>query len=276
MEKIGALAAAHLAAAATAYLVAFFRRRPRFHRVGGGLALAGFLMLTLEGAFHTFVLGHPPFMDFFSAVMALTYLACACVLWAHYRWRMPAVAAILMPCVAFGQIAARVIAPELQMELATQLPPGAGLRAFLFIHVGLIFLGYGAIFVSAAASVMYLLLDHELRLARSGFLFESAPPLSDSASVAARALTVGIALLGTGLALGIVPALLIEVARERVAHDIKIHASILAFLFFLGLRLLNRHLRTRHVSWLLIVGAAALVTLHLTLAAAPGLHRFVP
>ncbi len=273
---LGLVATALILVAAGFYLAAFLGRRPALYGVGAGAASVALALLFAEGSWHVLFEAHLPFTDYTTTAMSLSFLAAACALWADRAWKVPAVGAFLMPLVAVGQVVARTLLPELRLAADPATLRPEGLTAFLIVHVGLVFLGYGAIFVSAAASAMYLILDRDLRLGHPGPLYDSVPPLASSSFVAVKSLAWGIALLFTGLVLGLLRAWLKPPEDHRLLLDAKILAASLALCYFAGILLTARRLSPWRIAWLVVAGAVMLLVLHTGLAVAPGLHQYAP
>lgn len=270
----GAAAAALMAAAAALYAVAFVRGRAGLYAAGLGAGLGALLLLLFEGVWHLAVEKRLPFLDFASTAMALSFLAAAAALWAHVGWKAPSVGAVLFPLSAVVQVSARLFVPDLRIVAGTEVLGERGLTAFLLVHVGLVFLGYAALFVSASASAMYLILDRDLKRGHPGPFYRGVPPLASSAFVSVRSLGAGVLLLGAGLGLGVVRSIILPPTGTSILADYRVLAASAALLYFIAILLLGRRLAPGLLSRLVIVGAAGLLLLHTAFAVAPGIHRF--
>jgi ABC-type transport system involved in cytochrome c biogenesis permease subunit len=110
------------------------------------------------------------------------------------RERNTGVAVLVLPLV-FQVIATACMR---RVEPGDPIPGGA----LVPLHVGLAMVGYCAFSLSAAFSVLYLLLYHEIKIHRLGLVFERLPSLEALEAMAYRATHFGLGFLMVAVAIG--------------------------------------------------------------------------
>jgi ABC-type uncharacterized transport system permease subunit len=107
-----------------------------------------------------------------------------------------------------------------------------GMRtSWLFAHIGLIFTGYAALFLSFCASVLYLIQQHSLKAKRSNGILSRLPALEDIDQIGYRSLLMGFPFMTLGLIAGSVVA---ESTYGRIDfQDPKILLSLLMWAVYL-------------------------------------------
>jgi ABC-type uncharacterized transport system permease subunit len=107
-----------------------------------------------------------------------------------------------------------------------------GMRtSWLFAHIGLIFTGYAALFLSFCASVLYLIQQHSLKAKRATGILSRLPALEDIEQIGYRSLLMGFPFMTLGLIAGSVVA---ESTYGRIDfQDPKILLSILMWAVYL-------------------------------------------
>jgi ABC-type uncharacterized transport system permease subunit len=105
------------------------------------------------------------------------------------------------------------------------------------LHAALILLAYGAFGLGSVAGLMYLSQEHDLKFRKVRALLALMPPIDRLERVIGRLLTVGLALLTTGLVLG---ALTLRWSgRSYTIWDVKVIWSAFVWLAY-GLLLVRR------------------------------------
>jgi len=96
-------------------------------------------------------------------------------------------------------------------------PPAGSLpkSPLLDVHVGVAMIGYCAFSLSAAFSLMYLLLYHQIKIRHLGLLFDRLPSLEMLEKMGYRAIQFGLGFLLAGVLLG-----------ERLLHEVTGHMAL--------------------------------------------------
>jgi len=144
------------------------------------------------------VLGPPLFADLaLDDALGLAALAAvAAYLWAQGRWRLQALGVLMLPLALMLDLS-RVVWPGPAFAVAPELRD-----RLLALHIGVSALGVGALVLTAAASVLYLVQERALKGKRPARLFSVLPSLDACDRVLSLSLLVGFALLTAALVSG--------------------------------------------------------------------------
>ncbi len=168
-----------------ALLTLAHRHRPAVLRVALVAFYTGFITHLVSITEHTVATGHFPANDFFESVTLCGFLIAVLFLIAWRRYRFDSLAVFVFPL---------VFVLTLVGELGSPVAPwnSAGLRGtWLVVHVVLVLAGYAALLLTAAASVMYLVRERQLKGKRPGAGSSRLPPLNSLDELMARALSIG-------------------------------------------------------------------------------------
>lgn len=105
------------------------------------------------------------------------------------------------------------------------------------LHAALVLLSYGAFGLSSVAGLMYLTQEHDLKFHKIRAIYSLLPPIQRLERVIRGLMVTGFVLLTAGLGVGAVWLKLPEGARYL--DDPKVHWSILVWLLYLSLLVLN-------------------------------------
>ncbi len=129
-------------------------------------------------------------MSFFGWCVAGLYLVL------QLRYHLPTLGAFVTPVASMFVLAAASLTGHMEPL------PAALQSAWLPVHVGLLFLGDGAFALAAAAGVMYLIQERQLKRKRLGPWFRRLPNLEVLDELNYRCLSIGFPLLTAGIITG--------------------------------------------------------------------------
>ena len=245
-----AVLAAYLIAAIHSIL-AFINKRRSVQRVAEWCIAAGFILHTTALIADWAIDGHYPL---FFLRETLSFLACALVA-AYglilYRYRTHALGVFVMPLISLLTFAAML------MKSGNQDAPADFSATWLFpIHTTLLIFAYAAFLIVFMASVMYLLLERDLKSKTFGAIFHRLPSLSTVNQLATTAAVCGLTLLTLGMASGMLWS------SRKYGHiwrnDPKEIFALLTWLLYFLLLIYRSSAdwRGRNAAWLGIAGFA--------------------
>ncbi|MHB8765608.1 MAG: c-type cytochrome biogenesis protein CcsB [Deferrisomatales bacterium] len=190
-------AAAGLYLAATglhlAYLVSL---NPELRPWAARATWAAFAVHTLGFGARFVEAGYTPVATLHESMSFFAWCTVGLYLVLQRRYRVPTLGAFVSP-VALVLVFAAVSLPGHIQPL-----PAALQSWWLPVHVALLFVGNGAFALAAAAGVMYLLQERQLKRKRLGALFHRLPNLDVLDELNYRCLTIGFPLLTVGIITG--------------------------------------------------------------------------
>ncbi len=246
-----AVLAAYVVAAIHSVL-AFVNKRRSLQRVSAWSMASGFALHTAALIADWVLEGHYPL---FYRSETLSFLAWAMV-GAYglvlYRYRAQALGTITLPLVSILVFAALLLGSESGAKEASGFS-----STWLFpAHTTLLISAYAAFFVVFVSSVMYLLLERELKLKTFSAIFHRLPSLSTVNEIATVAAALGL----TFLTLGIASGMLWSSARNGRLwqNDPKEIFAALTWLLYLALIVYRSTAswRGRRAAWLGVAGFA--------------------
>jgi ABC-type uncharacterized transport system permease subunit len=141
-------------------------------------------------------LRHIPADNFFETISLFAFLAAIAFLLVHWRYDFSSLSICVFPLV------------YLSTQVGTLEFGSAGWAdsrvrdAWLLVHVLLILIGYAALFVTAVASVFYLLQERRLKLKVAGGPADRLPPLGTLDNIVTRSMTFGFVFITLGVVAG--------------------------------------------------------------------------
>jgi ABC-type uncharacterized transport system permease subunit len=143
-----------------------------------------------------FAYGSLPANNFFESASLCGFLLAMAFLIVYWRYQFASLSVFIFPVVFF-----------LTLLGATAVPVGPWTHptvrdAWLLSHVLAVMLGYAALFLTAVASIFYLIKEKQLKDKRSGGLFERLPALGTLDNLVTKSLGFGFALLTVALITG--------------------------------------------------------------------------
>src|SRR5919106_1281546 len=260
-----AVLAAYLIAAIHSIL-AFVNKRRSLQRVAEWSIAIGFVLHTAALIADWAIDGHYPLFFLRETLSFLAWALVAFYALVLYRYRAQAVGAFTMPLISVLTFVA------LLMNSTPNTSPAAFSTTWLFpIHTTLLIFAYAAFFIVFMASVMYLLLERDLKLKNFSAIFHRLPSLTTVNELATTSARVGLTLL----TLGIVTGMIWSWSRNgRMWHnDPKEIFAVLTWLlyFILAIYRSTANWRGRRAAWLGVLG---FVLVLFTFLAAPLLGSY--
>jgi ABC-type uncharacterized transport system permease subunit len=263
-----AVLAAYLIAAIHSIL-AFVNKRRSLQRVAGWSIAVGFVLHTAALIADWAIDGHYPLFFLRETLSFLAWALVAFYALVLYRYRAQAVGAFTMPLICVLTFVA------LLMNSTPNTSPAAFSATWLFpIHTTLLIFAYAAFFIVFMASVMYLLLERDLKLKNFSAIFHRLPSLTTVNELATTSAAVGLTLL----TLGIVTGMIWSWSRNgRIWHnDPKEIFAVLTWLlyFILALYRSTANWRGRRAAWLGVLGFVLVLCTFLGAPLLGGYHVF--
>jgi cytochrome c-type biogenesis protein CcsB len=201
---------------------------------------------------------------FFAAVATLGYLV------AYARYRIESLSVFVFPVVFLLTFIANVAYDP------SDSIPAAIQSNWIYIHTPLIFLGYAALSISFAGSIMYLMQERGLKSKHRSGLYHLLPALEICDDLAYRSLAIGFPLITLGIISG---ALWAQAEWGQFwGTDLKIVLSLFTWLIYLLLiyyRLVTGW-RGKRAAYLAIAGFVSVQVSFLGAGYLGGLHSFAP
>lgn len=209
----------------------------------------GFSVHSFEMTRQAFALVQTQAINLFQILVLFSWALAGLSLLLHTRLRMR----ILLGIVLLVVVTVGGIALAMPRYLEKNIP---SFNAFwLSGHILLSLLGYAAFAVALISSVLYLILDRQLKLKRSGPLFQRLPPLESLEFINFRSLWAGIVLLGLGLISGILWTRWAKTLSLTITDPKVIAAWVTFFVYALIIYIRSTtRLRGRKVAYLTIFG----------------------
>ncbi len=153
-------------------ILTVLRRRSRLFRPALALFTVGVILHLVAIVEETVWLGSFPLNDFYESASVCSFLVALLFLFVYWRYRIETLSVFLFPLVFL-----LAFLSTLRTPVGTWSNPT--LRdAWLVVHVALILLGYAALLVMAASSVIYLIQERHLKHKGPGVLSDHLPPLA--------------------------------------------------------------------------------------------------
>jgi ABC-type uncharacterized transport system permease subunit len=181
--------------AAVLYLWYFVRQRGRVAEVGAWVLVTGFVLHGAEIALRYRELGVTPVQGLAEGLSFLAWLLVGSYLVVDRLYKIPAIGAIVTPLVLAILVPARLLPQSEPLPEAVRL---AGLP----IHVIIAFLGTAALAMAAAVSLLYVLMEREMKFKRFGLFFSRLPSLERLDDVGNRLVRFGFVALSVTIATG--------------------------------------------------------------------------
>jgi ABC-type uncharacterized transport system permease subunit len=263
-----AVLAAYLIAAIHSIL-AFVNKRRSLQRVAAWSTTIGFILHTTALIADWAIDGHYPLFFLRETLSFLAWALVALYAVVLYRYRAQAVGAFMMPLISVLTFIA------LLMGSSSSNAAAAFSSTWLFpIHTTLLIFAYAAFFIVFMASVMYLLLERELKLKTFSAIFHRLPSLTTVNELATYASALGLTLLTLGIATGMIWS---SARSGRVWHnDPKEIFALLTWLLYFVLTVYRStaNWRGRRAAWLGVVGFALVLCTFFGAPLLGGYHVF--
>lgn len=262
----GATAAAYTMAAVVHVLYMFRRDYEKIAfwatRIALAIHTAGVTLLVWE-------LKRLPVHSLFEAITLFTWVLIVNYVAIEIIQQSQAAGVFLIPVIAVMEILAVALPkPGIETMVDAAFP-----MSLVVWHVMLILIGYGCFVASFVSSLMYLLLDRQLRRKRFNPIYYRLPPLEQLDRWAGRFIFMGFPLLSVGLLAGAVFA---HGNWQAWYVDPKVVWTVLVWLVYGGYILMRQLYGWggRRGAWWSVTGVAALLINYFVISYASSLHRF--
>jgi cytochrome c-type biogenesis protein CcsB len=252
-------------------IITVLSRKYTLFRVSLVAVVVGFVCHTAAIALRAGELNSVPFTQRYESFSFLAALAALGYLIAYARYRIVSLSVFVFPVVFLLTFIAYI-----GRHSSTSSVPAAIQSTWIYIHLPLIFLGYAALPISFAGSIMYLMQEHGLKSKhRTGF-YHRLPDLAVCDDLAYRSLAIGFPLI----TLGIVSGALWAQAELRTfwGTDLTVVLSLFTWLIYLMLiyyRLITGW-RGKRANYLAIAGFVCVLMSFLGAGYFGGFHSFTP
>ena len=200
-------------------------RSSQFASIGVGLHLAYLTHLT-------FVLGHMPVTSVFEALTTCAWFFGIVYLSLEWWLKERSLGMFILPIILILHIVSSIY-----IDLSRELPSLLVEEVVFEVHVFVLMLSYSAFAISFIASLLYLILSHEIQKKNPGLFYRRLPSLAFFDSLSNRAVNIGLLFLTLGVALGIYEGA--KIADQFFKWDAKFIAVGLTWLIYV-LHLLGR------------------------------------
>jgi cytochrome c-type biogenesis protein CcsB len=253
-------------------ILAFSNKRQGLERIALSAIAVGFALHTVSLAGDWIQDGHYPLFGMRETLSFLAWTLAAAYGYTLIRYKTWSFGVFVTPIVAALTLVAN-ITPDRSQNVASFVNIHYG-RWLLPLHTTLISFAYAAFFVGFVASIMYLLLERELRLKTFGAVFHRLPSLSTVNDIATATVSVGLSLLTIGMVTGMIWS----ASRDgRFWHnDPKEVLAFLTWVLYLGLMLYrtSANWRGRFAAWLGVAGFVLVLMTFLGARLMGGYHTF--
>ncbi len=166
-------------------LTVLYKRSERTFRFALGAFYTGAVLQAVSitetiSSMHRF-----PANDFFESVSLCAFFIAVIFLIVHWRYNYESLAVFTFPL---------VFVMALLGALGTPIGPWSNVQlrdAWLLVHIALVMVGYAALLLTAATSLMYLIRERQLKRKESGGEPSRMPPLNTLDELMSNALSIG-------------------------------------------------------------------------------------
>ena len=254
------------AAAFAVFLLGFFTQRPWMNRAGIIVAAAGLVAQTLGLILRGVSAGHFPFAGIYESMVLVSW---AIVLVWHVLesfTKLKAIGLYVMP----------VVLVLLTVALVKYNPPvglGPALRSdIVIVHVGVMLVAIGCLYVAGGAAIIYLIEEALLRRRKTGGVLGRLPSLASLDRLIYHATALGLPFLTMGMAAGVIRAETFKVPGWPTDPMVLLSAAAWAVYVALIAGRVRGEWSGRAVSWLAVAGLVLLLVIRF--AAVPYLSGF--
>jgi cytochrome c-type biogenesis protein CcsB len=210
-----------------------------------------------------------PVTDVRSALSFYAFLVTVAFFFVYLRYRIISLGLFMLPLVFL-------------LTLISALHPPASFNSsafrggWLLVHIGSIFLGYTALFLTFVAAVMYLIQEHELKSKQPHGFYYRLPSLKVCEEIYYRSLLLGLPFLSVGILTGFIWAS--RTWKGPWELDPKILASLVTWMIYLVLfsTRVSGGWRGRRAAYIAIFGFAAILFTFVGVSLLSGEHGYVP
>ena len=177
-------------------ILTVLRHRLPLFRVALGTFSVGVVVHTVSLVEETARMGSLPLHNFFESASLCSLLIAVLFLSVYWRYRIESLSVLLFPLVFLMALLGTLGAPVGAWSSPV-------LRdAWLLVHVALVLLGYAALLVMAAASVLYLVHEQRLKSKRPNAFFDRLSPLGTLDELISWAMAIAFVLITLAVIVG--------------------------------------------------------------------------
>jgi ABC-type transport system involved in cytochrome c biogenesis permease subunit len=243
------------AAAFAVFVVAFFTQRPGLNRLGLIVVAVGLVFQTAALISRGVSAGHFPFVGAYESLMLVSW---AIVLVWHVLesfTKIKAVGLYVMP----------VVLVLLTLALVDYQAPRALVPALksdvVILHVAVMLVAIGCLYVSGGAALIYLVEEALLRRRRPGGVLGRLPSLATLDRLIYHATLLGLPFLTMGIAAGVIRAETFSVPRWWIDPMVLLSAAAWAVYLVLLAGRVRGGWDGHRVSWLAVAGLVLLLVI---------------
>lgn len=254
------------AAAFAVFVVAFFTQRPGLNRLG-------LMAVAVSLVFHTAALitrgvsaGHFPFVGAYESLMLVSWAIALVWHVLESFTKIKAVGLYVMPVVLVLLTLALV-----EYEAPRSLVPALK-SDIVILHVAVMLVAIGCLYVAGGAALIYLVEEALLRRRRPGGVLGRLPSLATLDRLIYHATLLGVPFLTMGMAAGVIRAETFSVPRWWIDPMVLLSLAAWAVYLVLLAGRVRGEWDGRRISWLAVAGLALLLVIRF--AAVPYLSGF--
>ena len=254
------------AAAFAVFLIGFFTQRPWMNRLGLIVAASGLVAQTLGIIFRGVEAGRFPFVGLYES---LVLVAWAIVLVWHVLesfTKIKAVGLYVMP-VVLVLLTVALISYDAPREMVDALRSD-----IVIVHVSVMLVAIGCLYVAGGAAIIYLIEETLLRRRKTGGVLGRLPSLAALDRLIYHATLLGLPFLTMGMAAGVIRAETFKVPGWATDPMVLLSAAAWAVYLALIAGRVRGDWSGRAVSWLAVAGLVLLLVIRF--AAVPYLSGF--
>jgi ABC-type transport system involved in cytochrome c biogenesis permease subunit len=254
------------AAVFAVFLVAFFTQRPGLNRLGLIVAAVGLVFQTVALITRGVSAGHFPFVGSYESLMLVSW---AIVLVWHVLesfTRIKAVGLYVMP-VVLVLLTLALVAYQAPRSLVPALKSD-----IVILHVAVMLVAIGCLYVAGGAALIYLVEEAQLRRCRAGGVLGRLPSLATLDRLIYHATLLGVPFLTMGMAAGVIRAETFSVPRWWIDPMVLLSLAVWAVYLVLLAGRVRGDWDGRRISWLAVAGLVLLLVIRF--AAVPYLSGF--
>jgi ABC-type transport system involved in cytochrome c biogenesis permease subunit len=181
-------------------ILTVLRRQTKLFRIALGAFGLGALFHLVSIAEQWMARGQFPVSDIFETMSFCAWVITAAFLSVSYRYKAASLSVFIFPLVFLMTLTAALRSP------ASSWSNPALRSTWLVAHVVFTLLGYAALLLTAAAAVVYLIQERQLKRRSVSALYRALPPLGTLDELISRSLGLGFAFITVGIAVASVGA----------------------------------------------------------------------
>jgi ABC-type transport system involved in cytochrome c biogenesis permease subunit len=208
-------------------IITVLRRREGLFRIALGAFGIGALFQLVSIVEQGLSQGQLPVSDIFETMSFCAFIITASFLAIYYRYKAASLSAFIFPLVFVMTLVGALRSP-----VSTWTNPAIR-NTWLTIHVVFALLGYAALLFTAAAAVVYLVQERQLKRPKTSAIYRILPPLGTLDQLISTSLGAGFAFITIGIVIGSIWAF-VEMGTRWIG-DSSIAISFVTWAVYLAL-----------------------------------------